>query len=857
LPVQALSRPRQTLVVAERVLARSTDAEARSYAGQARGIALREIGDVGAAVRQLRVAVQDAVAVDAAREADVTATLAVTLYVAGRSREALERFESAVGRVSGASAARIRVRYGAMLGALGRPVEASRELRAAARTLRRAGDTTWEARALLNLAQAYSEVGETRYAGSALLRAEQLLAGSDQVFEAAVARQDRGIVAILEGHIPEALEHFDVAEQRLAEAGNDSAELHELRATALLSAGLFGDALASAEQAVAQLRRPGGSAAQRAHALVRASEAALAVGNTEKARDHAHEADRLFRRQGRERGRTQARLSAAKARYAAGERSRRLSREVAAVATSAAQHRMVDAIEANLIAGELALDLGDADAAGQYLRRARRARSNRSDLSQVLGWRAVAMQAQATGRRRALLEACDSGLRVLERYQLTFGAIETRVAVTTHGLPLTKMALREVVSSGDAPSMLRWVERWRATVSNLPPVRAAGDARLVASLARLRLARLRLSEAAGDQSSAGLERVVADLEDEIRRRTLRASSGKAAPRGAGRLDVEDLLAGLGDTQLVEIFVVDDVVHVLIASAAGIRHEVAGSYAAALRKARFVEFTLRRTTHRAQGARARHTLPSVSASLEQEVLGDAVTELGDGPAVIVPPAALSSAPWGLLPSLRSRVVSVAPSAASWSVASRATSGRDAVTIVAGPGLQQAGSEVETIAQRYPQATVLGFGAARVEDVLAALDGASLAHVAAHGLFRNDNPMFSSLLLEDGPLTIFDLQRLGRAPYRLFLSCCDAGAASTAGADEMLGVLSALIPLGTAGLLAAAVPVSDEAAVRFASLIHDRLSRGDTTAEALQATRAASSGDSALFAIAHSFVAYGAM
>ena len=856
LPVAALSRPRQTLAVAERVLARSTDPAERSYAGQARGIALREIGDVRAAVRQLRAAVEDAAVVGAAREADVTASLAVTLVVAGRSREALERFGLALGKVSGVAAARIRVRHGSMLGELGRPVEAALELRAAVSTLRRAGDTTWEARALLNLAMAYTEVGNTRHAGTALVRAEQLLAGSEQTYEAAVARQDRGLVAILEGQIPQALTHFDVAEQRLAEAGNQSAELYELRAAALLSAGLFADALASAEHAVAQLRRPGASAAQRAHALVRASEAALAVGNMQMAQEYADEADRLFRRQGRERGRTQARLSAAKARYAAGDRSRRLLREVAAVAMSAAKHRMVEATEANLIAGELALELNDADAAGQHLRRTRRARSNRSDVSKALGWRAVALQAQATGRRRALLEACDSGLRVLDRYQLTFGATETRVAVTTHGLPLMKMALREVVSAGDTRSMLRWVERWRATASNLPPVRPAGDAELVAMLARLRLARLRLTKAAAaERPSAGLERDVADLEDEIRRRTLRTSS--RGPEQVERLDMDELLAGLGDTQLVEIFAVDDVVHLLIASAAGIGHHVAGSYTTALQKARFVEFTLRRTTHRAQGARARDTLPTVSAALEQELLGNAVTELGDEPMVIVPPAALSSAPWGLLPSLRARVISVAPSVASWSAARRATCDGNAVTIVAGPGLQHARPEIETISQRYPQATVLGSGAARAEDVLAALDGVALAHVAAHGVFRNDNPMFSSLVLDDGPLTVFDLQRLTRAPYRLVLSCCDTGAITTAGADEMLGVLSALTPLGTAGLLAAAVPVSDEAAVPFASLIHDRLFLGDTTAEALQATRAASNGDPALFAIAHSFVAYGAM
>ena len=53
LPLRALSRPRDTARVAQRVLAANRSPYVRSYAGQALGIATREIGDVAQAVRYL------------------------------------------------------------------------------------------------------------------------------------------------------------------------------------------------------------------------------------------------------------------------------------------------------------------------------------------------------------------------------------------------------------------------------------------------------------------------------------------------------------------------------------------------------------------------------------------------------------------------------------------------------------------------------------------------------------------------------------------------------------------------------------------------------------------------------------
>jgi CHAT domain-containing protein len=165
------------------------------------------------------------------------------------------------------------------------------------------------------------------------------------------------------------------------------------------------------------------------------------------------------------------------------------------------------------------------------------------------------------------------------------------------------------------------------------------------------------------------------------------------------------------------------------------------------------------------------------------------------------------------------------------------------------------EVGRIAKGYPEAVLLAGGRATAERTLAALDGAWTAHIAAHGVFRAENPLFSSLLLDDGPLTVYDLGRLRRAPLRLVLSSCESGLAARVGADELLGMISALVPLGTASLLASVVPVNDAATVPLMAAFHDQIREGATFADALLAARLVTADDPVAVATALSFVALG--
>jgi hypothetical protein len=252
-----------------------------------------------------------------------------------------------------------------------------------------------------------------------------------------------------------------------------------------------------------------------------------------------------------------------------------------------------------------------------------------------------------------------------------------------------------------------------------------------------------------------------------------------------------------------------------------------------------------------------SLETLGARLQEQILAMAAQDLGNGPLVIVPPAALHPVPWGLLPALADRAVTVAPSALAWLHARGIEPPGDrTVAVVVGPGLKGAGAEAVALADRYANAEILTAGMATAEKVLLSLEGRWLAHIAAHGTFRPDNPLFSSLLMEDGPLTVHDLQRLGRAPYRLVLSCCDSGVTASAGADELLGLVAALGQLGTAGVLAPVVPVNDAATVQLSLVLHERLATGATASQALRDARLSTGDDPCAYATARAYVAFGA-
>ena len=852
----ALSRPPEALAAAREVLARRPSAAQAAVAHQAAGVVFRDFGDIGQAIEEFKVARRFArKAGDPHRESDVSASLGAALVLAGQPRRGLSVLDSLVERSGrGVFAGRILIRRVSAFLVLGRNAEALRDARAAVGLLSDTGDLVWEARALHYRAAVYLAMGDIERADRDYARVEALWLECGQQADYAFARLERGLAAHIRGDLPAALAYLDHAQALLDGLDIFMADLFVNKCTVLLAAGLAQDALREVNAAVARIEQDHGSATRRAELLYSSAVAAAATSDFSLAQDRSAEALRLFRRQQRPWWAARAELALLLCRFAEGEdRSAALLQAARRVTARLDELDPPRAVEAHLLTGRMALARGRRDEAARHLRTAANARHRGQLRTRSAGWLAQATWCEAEGRWRGMLAACDRGLTLLDLYLRTLGATELRTLATANGARLAEMALRHAVRRQDARLLLEWSERWRGTVLRVTPVRPPADGDLVADLAALRNVAARLDSALDSRAAPpALERERRRLEGAVRQRVLHTPA--VAADQAESFSTADLLDQMDDTDLLELSEVDGQLYAVVVAGRRLHLVYVGPSQTATHSLAHALFALRREG--AGRGTFRLDLTEIGRRLEASLLGDSVRLLRGGPVVVVPPGKLHAVPWGLMPSLADRPTAVTPSASAWLRARRAARpDEDRVVLVGGPRLATGAAEVRHLVAQYPDAVVLADGAATAERVMAAMDGAWLVHMAAHGTFRSDSPLFSAIELDDGPLTVYDLERLKQAPYHVVLSSCSSAVGLPVGADELLGLVSALISLGSAGVVASVVPVNDPATVPLMTALHEHLRAGADLAGALTLARQAVGDDSVAQATAYSFIALG--
>ena len=838
--------PRRALVLAERALAAAAaenEVRAQLSALHALAYAQLTLGDPRA-LATIRAGIRLGEKHDETRGAALLRRLlAVKLAFSGQPRAARREIDAAVALLSGRDRAQSEVhRLAIHRGAHAADPEAHRRLLAdaarALQVLRGEGDLLWETRLLYNRGLLLLDRGQLDAAEADLRQALELrrrLGLEAATVDAIVALAE---LALLRGDLLTCLRTFDEVEAALP-AGRLQYGVAGSRAAALAEARLLPEARAAAEGYLALCARTGiGDEVPKA--MLDLAAIAMLAGDAGTARRLARTATRSFAARGKPVNSALARAACLRARLLEGSLARsslRSGLEAAALLERAGWRR--DALRTRLLVARVALALGAHGDARRQLELARPLRRRATVADRIELCHTRALLHLADNDRAAAERLLGEGLRLLEEHRAAFGAVELRATASGIGHELAREGLRISLESRKATRILAWAERLRANALRLPLVRPQADPGLRAFQTDLRRVAAEGREAQRrGRPAAGAAAREAELEAAIRSRTrlLRGEHGAPIgvphPREAARM--------LGGRVLVEYVELDGFLGALtLANGRLAFHELGPDTSGT--ELEWLRFALGRLAsgrnEPARRAAASATAAAAAAALERLLLAPLRGDLGEGPLVVVPTGALHALPWGVLPSLRGRPLVVSPSLSVWlRLARLPRSRRRKTAVVAGPRLRHAATEARDVASLLRDPIVLCGRAATAEAALAALDGAALAHLACHGRFRSDSPLFSSLELADGPLNVYELQRLERAPEVMVLSACDLAVSGLHPGDELLGFAAALLGMGTRTIIASVVPVPDAASRRLMLAFHRNRAAGHAPACALARAQA---------------------
>ncbi len=755
--------------------------------------------------------------------------------------------------------ARATAQRGVLLSQLGRHDEAIASYQQAIPTLRRAADLPWLWRVLSNRGLSRAYRNEFGPAEIDLREAGRLCRELGLDLSVAFCLQNMGWVAGMRGDVPAALDHLHRAEQSFRRLGSDLGEVLTDRSQLLLSAFLVTEAHEAAEQAVELVERTGRNLTLPEVRLLLAQTAA-ASGRHAQALEQAGLAIREFERQQRPGWALLGRFVAAKVRGVIEEPPPGGVPELADLADSLEAARwLVPALETRVMAGRLSLSLGDPAGAARFLSVAAGWRTRGNVMLRARAWYAEALLRDTRGNRRGARIAVRCGLRVIDEHRATFGATDLRAYASGHRVELAELGLAMALDDGRPARVLRWAEEGRASHLLLRPVRPPDDPELAQALGELRATARAVHDAVGaGRPTARLMTRRLELERAVRDRTRHLPAGAADALRAS-VPPAEIAAALGESALVEFVVSGPTLHAVTVAGGRILLHRLGELTQVAELIDRIPFALRRMAHPSTRPLSRQAaselLWQAAARLDALVLGPLARAVGDRSLVLVPTGPLQSLPWSVLPSCVGRPVSVAPSAALWCAAERAPLDGDGITVAAGPGLPGADAEARAVAGLHGVTPILG-GTATAAALSRALDGVRMAHIAAHGDVHPTNPLFSAIQLHDGPLTVYDLEHVVRAPELVVLSACNVGRAAVTAGDELLGLTATFLAHGTRQVVASVMPVPDIETTTFMVAFHELLRTGRPAGAALaEAQAAVDVGDHAAVAAAAGFVSLG--
>jgi CHAT domain-containing protein len=142
------------------------------------------------------------------------------------------------------------------------------------------------------------------------------------------------------------------------------------------------------------------------------------------------------------------------------------------------------------------------------------------------------------------------------------------------------------------------------------------------------------------------------------------------------------------------------------------------------------------------------------------------------------------------------------------------------------------EVEALVPLFPHIRILLDEQATFTALKSHAPDADILHLACHGQFRPDNPLFSAVRLGDGWVNVYDTYRLRLNGGLITLSACETGVNAVAPGDELLGLVRGLLSAGALSLVVSLWTVDDAATADLMVTFYQQLLSGKPPATALR-------------------------
>lgn len=682
-----------------------------------------------------------------------------------------------------------------------------------------------------------------------------------------------GNLALFQGRYDRALDYLERSRRSFAALGmaHQSAIAEQELADAYLELNLAPEAAAIYERVVPVFDRLG-MRAEQSRSCAHLGRALMLLGQMEKAQWWLEQARELYAAEGNPVGVAMVTLVEAQLHYAEGNFAATRLKAAAAEAPLAASGAWRRLLLARWLHGEAARELGDNVTARRLLEETLRDAEIQAQpqLAQLcltsLGL--LAAEAGETQQSEAFFKRAIS---LIEELRAPLPAEEFRTAFIADKLTpydeLVRLCLADNTPARTVEAF-GYVEqsRSRALVEMLggalefrPKPRDEFEARLLSRLEELReelnwfysqlnrppdgnakhLATARMSEL--QESVRERESLMLEILRQLQQR------GQETPHRIAPLDIVELQRSLGETTaLIEYAALDGrlIAFVVTGDSIEVVRDL-GSEAEVNGKLGQLRFQIDALRHGAQ--RVRHHLATLTArarhhlsALYDLLLRPIETRLGSRRLVVVPFRALHYVPFHALFDgdayvVERREVCYAPSAGVLlhCLAKPRRPFDSALLLgVADEQTPRVRDEINALEPLFPRATALLDGRATRASLHEHASTTDVLHLACHGQFRPDSPLFSSLKLGDGWLTVRDAYNLELNCELVTLSACETGVSAVAPGDELIGLARGFFSAGAPSLLLSLWTVDDAATATMMTEFYTRLRECMSPAAALR-------------------------